>query len=103
MSSGRNLKNTLENIVRMELGKTANRYTKAGGYSADFDLPTYFLHDVPAAVLREGPSRPREQADAVLTNHAVLSVGRRYRSTPLPQRTTASSPSISKNAWLGIA
>jgi hypothetical protein len=26
MSSGRNLKNTLENIVRMELGKTANRY-----------------------------------------------------------------------------
>jgi len=38
---------------------------KAGGYSAEFDLPTYFLHDVPAAVLREGPSRPREQAETV--------------------------------------
>jgi pimeloyl-ACP methyl ester carboxylesterase len=38
---------------------------RAGGYSAEFDLPTYFLHDVPEAVLREGPSRPREQAEAV--------------------------------------
>ena len=38
---------------------------KAGGYNAEFDLPTYFLHDVPAAVLRDGPSRPREQAEAV--------------------------------------
>jgi hypothetical protein len=27
----------------------------AGGYSAEFDLPTYFLHDVPEAVLRGGP------------------------------------------------
>jgi pimeloyl-ACP methyl ester carboxylesterase len=38
---------------------------KAGGYSADFDLPTYFLHDVPETVLRGGPSRQREQAEAV--------------------------------------
>jgi hypothetical protein len=32
---------------------------KAGGYSAEFDLPTYFLHDVPETVLRGGPSRQR--------------------------------------------
>ena len=38
---------------------------RTGGYSAEFDVPTYFLHDVPEAVLREGPSRPREQAEAV--------------------------------------
>jgi pimeloyl-ACP methyl ester carboxylesterase len=38
---------------------------RAGGYSTDFDLPTYFLHDVPEAILREGPSRPREQAETV--------------------------------------
>lgn len=38
---------------------------KAGGYRTQFDLPTYFLHDVPEAVLRTGPSRPREQSETV--------------------------------------
>jgi len=37
----------------------------AGGYSAEFDLPTYFLHDVPEAILRDGPSDQRPQADAI--------------------------------------
>lgn len=37
----------------------------AGGYSPEFDLPTYFLHDVPEAVLRGGPSRQREQSDSL--------------------------------------
>lgn len=37
---------------------------EAGGYSTEFDPRTYFLHDVPAAVLRESP-QPREQADTV--------------------------------------
>jgi pimeloyl-ACP methyl ester carboxylesterase len=36
---------------------------RAGGYTPQFDLPTYFLHDVPEAVLRAGPSRQREQSD----------------------------------------
>jgi len=35
------------------------------GYNTDFDLHTYFLHDVPDAVLRSGPPRQREQADTV--------------------------------------
>jgi len=38
---------------------------RAGGYTPQFDPPTYFLHDVPEAVLRGGPSRPREQSDPV--------------------------------------
>jgi pimeloyl-ACP methyl ester carboxylesterase len=38
---------------------------RTGGYNAEFDVPTYFLHDVPEVVLREGPSRPREQAETV--------------------------------------
>jgi pimeloyl-ACP methyl ester carboxylesterase len=38
---------------------------KAGGYSAEFDPPTYFLHDVPEAVLRDGPTRQREQSETV--------------------------------------
>jgi pimeloyl-ACP methyl ester carboxylesterase len=29
------------------------------------DLPTYFLHDIPEAVLRDGPVQQRPQAEAV--------------------------------------
>jgi pimeloyl-ACP methyl ester carboxylesterase len=32
------------------------------GYSTEFDLATYFLHDVPQDVLRDGPQQPREEA-----------------------------------------
>jgi len=39
-----------------------------GGYSTEFDPQTYFLHDVPEAVLRAGPTRLREQAVAVFKN-----------------------------------
>jgi pimeloyl-ACP methyl ester carboxylesterase len=38
---------------------------QAGGYSSEFDLQTYFLHDVPEAVLRAGPARQREQSGAI--------------------------------------
>jgi len=34
-----------------------------GGYATDFDLGTYFLHDVPHDVLRAGPEQPREEAE----------------------------------------
>jgi pimeloyl-ACP methyl ester carboxylesterase len=35
-----------------------------GGYATTFDVPTYFLHDVPEAVLRSGP-HPRDQAESM--------------------------------------
>ena len=38
---------------------------RAGGYGADFDVQSYFLHDVPEAALREGPSEPRAQANSI--------------------------------------
>jgi pimeloyl-ACP methyl ester carboxylesterase len=38
---------------------------RLGGYSVDFDVPTYFLHDVPEAVLRDGPSEQRGEAKIV--------------------------------------
>ena len=36
-----------------------------GGYPTQFDVETYFLHDVPPDVLRTGPENPREEADTV--------------------------------------
>ncbi|HXN32936.1 MAG TPA: alpha/beta fold hydrolase [Polyangiaceae bacterium] len=38
---------------------------KRGNYSPEFDVATYFLHDVPESVLRGGPARQREQAEIV--------------------------------------
>lgn len=35
------------------------------GYNPTFDVPTYFLHDVPEAVLRTGPARQRDQAESI--------------------------------------
>ncbi len=35
-----------------------------GGYAKEFDLATYFLHDVPPDILRAAP-QPREESDAV--------------------------------------
>src|SRR5271166_2272656 len=36
-----------------------------GSYSAEFDVTTYFLHDVPDEVLRGGPAEPRQEAEIV--------------------------------------
>jgi pimeloyl-ACP methyl ester carboxylesterase len=38
---------------------------RRGGYNTEFDPQTYFLHDVPEAVLRAGPARQREQSEAI--------------------------------------
>jgi pimeloyl-ACP methyl ester carboxylesterase len=41
------------------------RAAKHGGYPAEFDIGTYFLHDLSEAVLRDSPQRPREEAEIV--------------------------------------
>jgi pimeloyl-ACP methyl ester carboxylesterase len=48
-------------------GQPQARVTAAerGGYSTEFDLQTYFLHDVPAAVAAAGEAQQRPEADAV--------------------------------------
>ena len=38
-----------------------------GGYSPDFDLVTYFFHDVPADVVEQGEAREREEADTIFS------------------------------------
>jgi pimeloyl-ACP methyl ester carboxylesterase len=40
----------------------------AGGYSADFDDVTYFLHDVPADVRADGEGRQRPESGAVFSS-----------------------------------
>lgn len=40
---------------------------QAGGYGTDFEVGTYFLHDVPEEVLQTAPP-PRRQADAVFAH-----------------------------------
>jgi pimeloyl-ACP methyl ester carboxylesterase len=40
---------------------------EAGGYSPEFDLMTYFLHDVPPELAAEGESHQRDEADIVFT------------------------------------
>jgi pimeloyl-ACP methyl ester carboxylesterase len=57
-----------------------------GGHSTDFDLPTYFLHDVPEAVLRDDPSTPRPQAEAIFEEAC-----RFERWPPMPIRVIASA------------
>ncbi|HKU29983.1 MAG TPA: alpha/beta hydrolase [Arthrobacter sp.] len=41
----------------------------AGGYSTEFDLDEYFLHDVPPDVAAEGEPYQRAEADAVFGSH----------------------------------
>jgi pimeloyl-ACP methyl ester carboxylesterase len=36
-----------------------------GGYPTEFDVGTYFLHDVPQDVLSAGPEQPREEAEII--------------------------------------
>src|SRR5262249_34627949 len=36
-----------------------------GGYSPDFDLATYFLHDLPLEVVKQGEARERPEAEVV--------------------------------------
>jgi pimeloyl-ACP methyl ester carboxylesterase len=40
---------------------------RKNGYSPDFDLATYFLHDVPESVVREGATHERPEAEIAFT------------------------------------
>ena len=50
-------------------GSTAARTAAARrrGYSETFDLATYFLHDVPAEIVREGEAHQRPEADIIFS------------------------------------
>jgi len=48
-------------------GATAARTAAAhrGGYSPNFDVATYFLHDVPSKIVEQGETHQRPEADIV--------------------------------------
>jgi pimeloyl-ACP methyl ester carboxylesterase len=56
------------------------------GYGTEFDVGTYFLHDVPQEILRTGPAQPREQSGVVFSQPC------RFRRWPkLPMHAIASA------------
>jgi pimeloyl-ACP methyl ester carboxylesterase len=69
-------------------GATSARIAAAesAGYNTEFDLQTYFLHDLPEAVLQEGPTHQREEAGIVFRQPC------RFRGWPqIPMRVIASA------------
>jgi pimeloyl-ACP methyl ester carboxylesterase len=38
---------------------------RRGGYSSDFDVVTYFLHDVPGDVVKQGEGHERDEDEAI--------------------------------------
>jgi len=45
--------------------KARNAAAKQGGYSTEFDVSTYFFHDVPDSVTREAENHDREEAQTI--------------------------------------
>jgi pimeloyl-ACP methyl ester carboxylesterase len=57
-----------------------------GGYGTEFDLQTYFLHDLPEGVLRSGPAHQRDEAEIVFIQPC------NFRRWPqIPMRVIASA------------
>jgi pimeloyl-ACP methyl ester carboxylesterase len=59
---------------------------ESAGYGIEFDLQTYFLHDVPEAVLQTGPAQQRDEAGVVFTQRCKF-----RRWPPVPLRVIASA------------
>jgi pimeloyl-ACP methyl ester carboxylesterase len=80
-----------ENTGSQEARRAAAR---AGNYPEDFDLQTYFLHDVPPEVAAEGAEHQRDEADVAFEEPCPFSIwpnvpttvlaGRADRFFPLP-------------------
>jgi pimeloyl-ACP methyl ester carboxylesterase len=47
-------------------GEARTAAARSGGYSATFDVQTYFFHDVPKKLVQEAESHDREQSDRVM-------------------------------------
>jgi pimeloyl-ACP methyl ester carboxylesterase len=59
------------------------RAAEAGGYSSEFDLFTYFLHDVPPEVAAEGEPFQRPEADIAFAQQCEFAAWPRVRTRVL--------------------
>jgi len=59
---------------------------ESAGYGTEFDLQTYFLHDLPEGILRSAPARQRDEAEIVFRQPC------KFRGWPqVPMRVIASA------------
>ena len=70
-----------------------------GGYATEFDLATYFLHDVPPEVAAAGEPYQRPEADVVFGSVCDFPDGRPSRSAPWPVPATGSFRRPSSRSW----
>ena len=47
-------------------GKARKAAARKGGYTTDFDIPTYFFHDVPKKIAKEAESHDTPQSEGVM-------------------------------------
>ena len=52
--------------------KARKAAARRGGYAMEFDLETYFLHDVPKKVSRELAKHERDESEVIFRDHAVF-------------------------------
>ncbi len=71
--------------------EAAREAAESGDYSTDYDLFTYFLHDVPLDVAAEGEGQERDEAERLSARSATSPPGHPSRSGRWPVPTTASS------------
>jgi hypothetical protein len=62
-------------VGRYRGGRSAGTAATRRGYAREFDVGTYFLHDVPQDVLRAGLEQLREEADTVSPSPVASSAG----------------------------
>ncbi|WP_284984153.1 hypothetical protein [Arthrobacter sp. efr-133-TYG-118] len=79
------------------------RAAAAGGYSEEFDVNEYFLHDVPPEVASEGEPYQRPEANAVFASRCDFVEWPAVPSAYLAVRVTGSSRSSSSAEWRAIA
>ena len=86
-------------------GSEEARVTAAetGGYPVEFDVPTYFLHDVPAEVLASEGAEQRPEAAIAFSQPCDIESWPTSPPGSWPVATTASSRCRSKPRWPGTA
>ena len=84
-------------------GATQARLESArrAGYTEELDIPTYFLHDVPAEVLKGGEAHQRPEAVSSSVSLVAFRAGLMFRFGSSPDGTTDSFRLSFSGGWRG--